>query len=135
MSIIGILNCGENCLKRVSREILKDKSPYNFKFIYDPEEALAFLSYDMPEIVIIDLSNKNGILDVIYRHIQKDPWLNSFAIIGLFDGGSDIEEELLERVPDMNLVNLVEYGHITSSLLKSIRIVEENRQIIFQRDL
>ena len=114
---------------------MKDKSPYNFKFIYDPEEALAFLSYDMPEIVIIDLSNKNGILDVIYRHIQKDPWLNSFAIIGLFDGGSDIEEELLERVPDMNLVNLVEYGHITSSLLKSIRIVEENRQIIFQRDL
>jgi hypothetical protein len=136
MAAIGVINAGDVSKDRIVREVL-DKSGcgVDIKFVTDPDTVFEFLNYEMPEIVIIDFSNKNQTLDIILQQIGMDPWLNSFAIIGMYDSDTDNEEAILERCPDINLVNLVEYSRAGDILLKTIAIINENRQIIFHRDL
>lgn len=137
MGAIGVINAGDLCRTRIVNEVLNKSQTdkYDIKFIMGLDTVFEFLNYEMPEIVIIDFSNKNKTLEFILQQVGSDPWLNSFAIVGLFNAATDNEEEILEKAGDINLVNMVEYSHIGLTLLKTINIIDENRQIIFHRDI
>jgi hypothetical protein len=130
---LGIINASPQ-IEASIKEQLGDASAL-LRFLKSAGSALEFLNYDMPEIVIIDFSNKGPDLDYLLKQITTDPWLNTFAIVGLYDENVDNEEELLERLREINVVNIIEYANIKANLVKTLRIIEENRQIVLRRDV
>lgn len=137
MNAIAVINPSPLARRRIDQDVLSKArdNGREFKYVTDPDEIFEFLSYGMPEIVLIDFSNRNTILDNLLKAIEADPWLNSFAVIGLFDEARDGEEEVLSRAGGINLISALEYADLGANLMKTVSIISENRQIIFQRDL
>ncbi|MFH0920486.1 MAG: cyclic nucleotide-binding domain-containing protein, partial [Fibrobacterota bacterium] len=104
-------------------------------FLETPQAAQDYLNYGMPEIVIMDFSDPGLDAFALLTQMAQDPFLHAFGIVGLYRRDMHNEKELLQRLAPVNLVNLIEAGNLPGNLSKTLCIVEENRQIVFQRDL
>jgi CRP-like cAMP-binding protein len=135
MSTLGIINSDPEIKKRV--EFAFNQVPDNkFDLLFlDKEEAiLEFLNYALPEIVVINFSDPSLDIEGIVSHIQNDKWILNFGIIGLFTQERDKEEVLLKKFKSINVLTLLDNYRLRSHLVKNIQIIEENYQIIFQRE-
>ena len=134
MSYIGVINTDNN-LEITMKDLLGRDGIRNTKFLADEDEILDFISFELPELVIINFSDKNVDLNRLLLRIREDPWLNSFGILGLYNPDEVKEEDLLTRFQDYNILSLLDYIRIKSSLIKCIKIILENKQIVFNKDL
>jgi CRP-like cAMP-binding protein len=102
-------------------------------FLSDSNEVIEFLKYELPEIKIFYFSDPNidslGILD----EIQKDPWLHYGGIIGIHDDMND--KKLLETMRDANIIAVLRKKEFTSNISRLLRIIRQNKQILFQRGI
>jgi hypothetical protein len=136
MSIIGVINSDKEMNKLIETELSSiDLSGEVITSHIDTHEILEYLNFDMPEIVIMNLCDKNINIDYIIKQIIADTWLHNFGIIGLFDKNIYDEKKLMAKLKKINLLNLFEYLKIKVNLSKSINIILTNRQIIFQREI
>jgi anti-sigma regulatory factor (Ser/Thr protein kinase) len=136
MSLIGVINSDEDLNTKILDEFRhKAKGEYQFRIPEGEERILQFLNYDFPEIVIINLSDKKLNLNFLFEQIKDDSWLYNFGIIGLYDREKNNEKALLEGLKQHNLLTLLDYSKIKDHLVNNIRIVDQNRQIIFQREI
>ncbi len=134
MSYIGVINTDEKLEGDISR-LLDENGIKNSKFLSDEDEILDFISFELPELIIINFSDRNVDLCRLLLRIREDPWLNSFGILGLYDHEKVKEEDLLTRFQDYNILSLLDFIRIKSSLIKCINIILENKQIVFNKDL
>ncbi|MCL2380842.1 MAG: cyclic nucleotide-binding domain-containing protein [Treponema sp.] len=135
MSILGIINSDPEIQKRI--ELAFGKSPSHTKdllFLTREGEIHEFLNYALPELVVINFSDPAIHIGKIIGQIKNDKWMLNFGIIGLFDSAADKEEELLKKYKDINVLVMLDNSLISSHLTKSIGIIEQNYQIIFQRE-
>jgi anti-sigma regulatory factor (Ser/Thr protein kinase) len=133
MGVIGIINSDEEIRNLIESAFnAEPKQEYELKFFSGEKEILEFLSYDLPEVVIINFSDSVIDIDGIVSHIQNDKWILNFGIIGLFS--KDTEEDLLKKYKAINVLSLLDTYRLRSHLVKNLQIVEENYQIIFQRE-
>jgi anti-sigma regulatory factor (Ser/Thr protein kinase) len=135
MSVIAVVNSDPEIKGLV--EFAFGKTPqldYELRFLLKEEEILEFLNYDLPEIVIINFSDPVIDIDGVISHIKDDKWLLNFGIIGVYSQKKDEEEELLKKYKVINILTLLDSYRLRSHLVKSIQIIEENYQIIFQRE-
>jgi hypothetical protein len=136
MSIIGVVNSDKEISKIIQAELRHfDLSGEVITSHVDTHEILEYLNFDMPEVVIMNLSDKNINVDYIIKQIIVDTWLHNFGIIGIYDKSLHQEKQLLEKLKKINLLNLFDFTKIKTNLAKSINIILENRQIIFQREI
>ncbi len=136
MSIIGVINSDKQIGSLIEPELKKiNLSGDVATFHADTHEILEYLNFDMPEVVIVNLSDANINTDYILKQIVSDTWLHNFGIVGIFDKKVQDEKKLMQKLNKINLLNLFEYSKINSNLSKSINIILANRQIIFQREL
>jgi anti-sigma regulatory factor (Ser/Thr protein kinase) len=115
----------------------KENSGHNMDllFLIQENEILEFLKYALPELIIINFSDPQINIDGIIDHIHDDKWILNFGIIGLFDNGENREEELLKKYKAVNVLAMLDNCLIKSHMIKSIDIIQQNYQIIFQREL
>jgi anti-sigma regulatory factor (Ser/Thr protein kinase) len=135
MSTLGIINSDPEIRKRV--EFAFQQVPdhnYDLLFLSEEEEILEFLNYALPELVVINLSDPQINIEGIIGHIQNDKWILNFGIIGLFSHEQHKEEQLLKKYKAINLLTLLDNYRLRTHLVKNIQIIEENYQIIFQRE-
>lgn len=136
MSLIGVVSSDEQLNGRIAREFAKRPAGrWILQIPHGENEVLEFLNFDLPEIVIINFSDKGINLGIVLEEVRHDSWLHNFGIIGLFDGDRDTEENVLKSFPKLNLLALIDYSRIGSHIVKLTQIIEENRQLIFQREL
>jgi anti-sigma regulatory factor (Ser/Thr protein kinase) len=109
-------------------------SDYTMKHLSDEIEILEFLSYDLPEVVILNFSDPSIKVDRVVSQIQNDKWMMNFGIIGIYSGERTREEKLLQKYKAVNVLTLLDYNHIRSHILKNVQIIERNYQIIFARE-
>jgi anti-sigma regulatory factor (Ser/Thr protein kinase) len=133
MSVIGVVNSDPEIKKSIDFAFSKE-STYEIKYLIQEEEILEFLNYELPEIVIFNLSDPAIKIDEIVSHVRDDKWILNFGIIGLYSHQKDEEEELLKRYKAINVLTLLDNYRLRSHLVKSLQIIEENYQIIFQRE-
>jgi anti-sigma regulatory factor (Ser/Thr protein kinase) len=135
MGILGIVN-SDPAIKSLTEFAFKNeaKNGYEPKFLATEDEILDFLSYDLPEIVIINFSDPLINIESITNHIRDDKWILNFGIVGIFSQEKDNEEELHKKYKAINVLTLLETSRIRSHLVKSIQIIAKNYQIIFQRE-
>jgi anti-sigma regulatory factor (Ser/Thr protein kinase) len=149
MSVIGVINSDPAVKKRITSafpaKTVPDSPPrtnkrqssfsdYTLRHLGGETEILEFLSYDLPEVVVLNLSDPSIDIDKVVAQIQNDKWMMNFGIIGVYSGEKTREEKLLKKYKAINVLTLLDYNHIHSHILKSIQIIEQNYQIIFVRE-
>jgi cAMP-binding proteins - catabolite gene activator and regulatory subunit of cAMP-dependent protein kinases len=102
-------------------------------FMSDRTEIIEFLKYELPDMKIFYFSDPNIDSLGILKEIQEDPWLHYGGIIGIHDTMDD--KKLLEAMRDANLIAVLRKKEFVSSLSRLLRIVRQNKQILFQRGI
>jgi anti-sigma regulatory factor (Ser/Thr protein kinase) len=135
MSTLGIINSDFQVKRLIEEAIQKDpKNSYDLRFFSGKEEILEFLTYEMPELVIINFSDLSVDIERIISYVRNDKWILNFGILGLYAAEKDQEETLLKKYKAINVLALLDYNRIRSHLVKNIQIIEQNYQLIFQRE-
>jgi len=134
MSYIGVINT-DSSLDTKIKNLLDASSIRNVKYLSDEKEILDFINFELPELIIINFSDKGIDLGRILLRVREDPWLNTFGILGLYNNDEIKEEQVLNRFQDYNILSLLDYIRIKSSFIKCIKIILSNKQIVFNKDL
>ncbi|MCL2210854.1 MAG: ATP-binding protein [Treponema sp.] len=133
MSILGIINSDPE-IRQSIEFTFKNKNDQDLLFLIQNDEIIEFIKYTMPELVVINFSDPVIKIDKIIRQIKNDRLIFNFGIIGIFDSSKRREEELLEKYKSINVLAMLDNYCIRSHLLKSIEIIEQNYQLIFQKE-
>jgi hypothetical protein len=102
-------------------------------FMSERNETIEFLKYELPEMKIFYFSDPNVDSLGILKEIQEDPWLHYGGIIGIHDNMDD--KTLLEAMRDANIIAVLRKKEFISNLSRLLRIVRQNKQILFQRGI
>ena len=136
MSLIGVISSDETLNGQVRDAFYASPGGrWILQFPKNKEEVLEFLNFDLPEIVIVNLSDPSLDLSYLLSEVREDAWLHNFGIVGLFNNETHREEELLQNLKNLNVLALIDYQRVMSHVVKLTSIIEDNRQIIFQREL
>ncbi|MDR1566279.1 MAG: ATP-binding protein [Treponema sp.] len=135
MGIIGVVNSEPEIRKQIEFAF-RTEAPENYSLRHFSEkiETLEFLSYELPEVVIINFSDLFIKADEVINWISSDKWFLNFGIIGVFSSDRDNEEKLQERCKNINVLTLLDSSRLRSHIVKSVQIIERNYQIIFARE-
>lgn len=136
MSLIGVISSDEGLNERISSEYeAVEQESYILRFLDSQKAALEFLNFDLPELVVINFADKNFDFPSLMLAVRKDSWLHNFGIIGFFDHNTRDEDEMLSTYKELNILAMLDIPRLHSHLVKCTQIIEQNRQIIFQREL
>ncbi len=136
MSLIGVISSDSQINTLVKEEFEeKGKDGYILHFPESEQAILEFLNFDLPEIVIINFTDSSLAIERILDQIKNDAWLHNFGIVGIYDGETYDEESLHKQNKDLNILTFLDDQRLRSHLYKSVQIIDQNRQIIFHRDL
>lgn len=102
-------------------------------FLDNSREALEYLMYELPEVNLINFSDTKIDSWEVLDTIKADPWLHYGGIIGVHNR-QDLKD-LEEQMPDSNVISLIPRGEFVTTFFRVLRILVQNRRIIFQRDL
>jgi CRP-like cAMP-binding protein len=135
MGILGVINSDPE-VKKLIELAFRSQAPeiYTPRHLSEKIEILEFLSYDLPEVLIINLSDTQIKIDEVINWIRDDKWIMNFGIIGIFSPEKDTEEKLLENYKAVNILALMDYNRVRSHIVKNVQIIERNYQIIFAKE-
>ncbi|MDR0640889.1 MAG: ATP-binding protein [Treponema sp.] len=138
MSRLGIINTEPALAGSLETafqgETAGDGEDYNPVFFTNEEDILNFLRYDFPEVVIINFSDPLINIDSILSRIREDSSLLNFSIVGLYHNERDSEDQILEKYKSVNILAMLDNYQIQSHIRRTVQIIEQNYQIIFQRE-
>ena len=118
---------------RVERICRKLGNYFTPVFIESDEEALEYLLYELPDVNLVNFSDPRIDATSILEKIKSDPWLHYGGIIAVHNRYD--AKALEEQLPDSNVISLIPRGEFVASFFRVLRILVQNRRIIFQRDL
>ena len=133
MGILGVINSDPE-IKKLIDDAVSAEHRYFPRYLSNEHEIREFLSYDLPEIILINFSDPNIDIDRIVFLIQNDKWILNFGIIGIFYGEKSKEESYLQKYKFINILAMMDTHLLRTQLIKNIQIIEENSQIIFQHE-
>ncbi len=136
MGLVLLINSEQKVRERV-KTAFENRKPrgYSVKMVSNQERALESLNFELPEVVIINCEDPSINYREIVAAVKKDAWLHSFGMIGLYEGHSQDEKNIIAEFGELNLLVMLDKNRIVSHLSKSVTIILENRQLIFQREL
>jgi anti-sigma regulatory factor (Ser/Thr protein kinase) len=119
------------------RGVFSPKNQYidELSFVSEENEIYDTINYELPDFVIVNFSVKNIPVGKVLNEFNKNRWLLSFGILGVFDSAITSEEEIFRTYKDSNILSLMENYRIESQLRKTVQLVEDNYQLIFQREI
>ncbi|MFO7849697.1 MAG: ATP-binding protein [Spirochaetia bacterium] len=136
MGLVLLINSDHDVRQQVKDAFVRNSiSGYTVKMISKEKRAFESLNFDLPEVVIINCADPNLSYKNLIAEARKDSWLHSFGIIGLYNGEDQDEQNIAKEFLDLNLLAMLDLPRIRSHLYKSISIILENRQLVFQREL
>lgn len=133
MRKIPVLSSDERINEIVRVECSNYKGELMPVFFSKRSEVIEFLKYELPEMKIFNFSDPEIDTLAILKEIQEDPWLHYGGIIGIHDHAD--EKRLLQATQDANIIALILQNQTRSDLPRLLRIVRQNKQILFQRGI
>ena len=129
--------CSDSIINQGIERVIQNEFPgdYNLRFADSVTDALDVLNFELPELTIIHLSDKDLDLTLLKEKIMEDSWLHSSGIIGIYDLGRHEETRLLDDYRNLNLLALLDYSRIRTHFAKVLSIVYANRRLIYQNEL
>ena len=136
MGFIVLVNSDQKIKEEIETAFRRERCfDYPIVMMANEKRILESLNFDLPEVVILNYGDTKVSYKSMAEQVRKDSWLHSFGIIGLYDGATQNEQELMEEMKDLNVLVMLDYSRIASHLVKSVKIIAENWQIIYQKEL
>ncbi|MGM0673690.1 MAG: cyclic nucleotide-binding domain-containing protein [Spirochaetota bacterium] len=133
MRKMPVISSDQHVNDRISRICEKFDNVFEPVFFEKASSALEYLKYELPEVNIINFADPSIDARSILDLIKSDPWLHYGGIIGVHT--SNQEKELSQEMPDSNIISLIPRGQFVYSFFRVLRIIIQNRQILFQRGI
>ena len=118
---------------RVERICQKLGNYFTPIFLASQDEALEYLLYELPDVNVVNFSDPAIDTTSFLEKIKNDPWLHYGGIIAVHNRSD--AKELEPQLPDSNVISVIPRGEFVASFFRVLRILVQNRRIIFQRDL
>ncbi|HMA65185.1 MAG TPA: hypothetical protein VKO63_08305, partial [Chitinispirillaceae bacterium] len=99
----------------------------------DSSSTLEYLGIEMPELIIVNFSDKGMDAFELLSNIMSDAWLLHGGIIAICNTNNEIER--VELIRGANLIIALDTVDYQSYIPKVISIIFNNRRILFQREL
>ncbi|HUX38666.1 MAG TPA: hypothetical protein VMV44_12265 [Rectinemataceae bacterium] len=133
MRQIPVVSSDEGINAVVRDECARFGSEFSPIFFHDAGEMLEFIKYELPELKILNFSDKAIDCMRVLKDIQDDPWLHYGSIVAVHD--DLVDKEMLESIRDANIVAVLPKREFLKNLGRLLRIIKQNKQIIFQRGI
>jgi hypothetical protein len=133
MRSIPVVSTDEDLNEIVRAECSRSNGEVVPVFFSDPNEVIEFMKYELPDIKVFYFSDKNIDCLRILEEVRKDPWLHYGGIIGIHDTKEDREQ--FESMKDANIVALLRKRELPTDFPRLLRIIRQNKQILFQRGI
>ncbi|MCI5113551.1 MAG: hypothetical protein D3921_00800 [Candidatus Electrothrix sp. AW1] len=103
--------------------------------IDNPYEAAQYMCFELPEMMIVNFSDKKIDSFVLLETAMNDPWLLNSGIIAIYE--TVVDEKSVEKIQKkgVNIIVSIDRKQIKQSLATIMSIVRNNRRILFQRGL
>ncbi|MGK0290293.1 MAG: hypothetical protein ACI86H_001749 [bacterium] len=106
---------------------------YNILQIFEEKEAIDYINYQMPELVIVNFSDKEIDSMTVIAQVIADPWLNNCGLIGFYSDQETYEK--INAIENANLLCFIKNTDVSYYLPKIIKILQENPHFLFQRSM
>ncbi len=133
MRKIPVVSSDEKLNEIVRLECSRSGGEFDPVFISDRAKVIESLKYELPEMKIFYFSDPRIDCLGILREIGEDPWLHYGGIIGVHDNVDD--KKLIEAMRDANVIAVLRRNEFIQNLPRLLRIVRQNKQILFQRGI
>ncbi len=133
MTRIPVVSTDTALNEMIERECAKFGTEFQPVFMSDTAQVIEYLKYELPEIKVFYFSDaKADVVDIV-RKVEEDPWLHYGGIIALHDSNDD--KALQESLRDVNIISVLRKRDFVSSFGRLLRILRQNKHIIFQRGI
>jgi anti-sigma regulatory factor (Ser/Thr protein kinase) len=133
MQRVAIISSDDELNKKIMRDWPTLGDEFKPEILTQRERCFEFLMYELPELCIFNFSDDNLNISSLLYMIKRDPWLQYGGIVGVYN--SEDEEDVLSRSKDINIVGLINSYQFDFHFNRLLRIIRQNRQILFQRHI
>jgi anti-sigma regulatory factor (Ser/Thr protein kinase)/CheY-like chemotaxis protein len=131
--VIGVLSSNSQLSTNLKHACEAFHEDFEVDLFEDDETFAQYLNYELPDLVVLDVSDPVLRIRQLLMELKNDPWLHFGGVILVYD------QERVGVVPsairDVNLISILEYGRIDFYMPRLLRILSHNRNILYQRDL
>jgi len=136
MSLVAVLNSQTEIQSLVARALAPDqRRSFVMTTARSNEEAFEILSFDLPEIVLWNATDPELDPAPLLESLQNDSWMHNFGIVAFFDPRVATEVQVNEKLKSINVLTVLPVGALSDHLLKHLRIIDANRQILVHLQL
>ncbi|MFW5812621.1 MAG: cyclic nucleotide-binding domain-containing protein [Alkalispirochaetaceae bacterium] len=133
MRKMAVISSDEELNARVQAICERFSNYFNPEFLRDTDDALEFITYELPEVSLINFSDSRVDPGRLVERIESDPWLHYGGVVGVHkrkDAG-----QAAERSKQCNVVALIPRSEFVWSFSRLLKILIQNRNILFQREM
>jgi len=118
---------------RVKKICAKFGSVFQPVFLTSIDDALEYVRYELPEFQLVHFSDPSINGKALIEAITEDPWLHYGGVIGVHSRRDAAVVDTLPR--ETNVVTMIRRGEFVETFFRVLFILNQNRQILFQRDM
>jgi anti-sigma regulatory factor (Ser/Thr protein kinase) len=133
MRKIPVISSDTGLNAAIQAECSKFNGEFNPVFFEDAEAVLEFIKYDIPEIKILNFSDRLFDCPTILGEIRSDPWLHYGGIIAILE--QEDSTQFMETLRGLNVIAVLSRSEFLANLGRLLRVIRQNKQILFQREL
>lgn len=133
MRKLAVFSTDQDLNDRVVQICRKYQNFFEPQVVTSGQEALEFLKYELPDISLIHFSDQEIDTTALLEEIRQDPWLHYGGIVMVHNLKD--RPRVGEVVKDLNVIATMSRSEFVRGFFRVLRILLQNRQILFQRDL
>jgi hypothetical protein len=133
MGNIAVLSTDDKTNKVILQVCTESGDEFVPIYLRDKNRIVQHLNYELPEIIVVNCADKYIKLKTILKEIKSDPWLHSGGFVILHE--EENEQEVLKMFEGINTITAIEKSKLEDYFTRLLRILSQNRGILFQRDL
>ena len=133
MKQIAVLSTDSIVNRKIEYYCKQTTTDFSPVFLESEGKSLEYLNYELPEISILNLSDPKINMRKIIKIIEDDPWIHYGGIIAIHN--FDDEAKLESSLKNNNIISLISMGSMDFNFPRVLKILNQNRQIIFQREI
>lgn len=96
-------------------------------------DAINFISYELPEIKVLDFTSTAIDCEKILHTIDSDPWLHNGGIIAVVSKTRDVQT--IEEKKDPNIIIVQTITDFVQNFARIVKILWNNQQFLFNRGM
>jgi anti-sigma regulatory factor (Ser/Thr protein kinase) len=135
MSLVAVLNSQPDVQQLIEKAVGRARQGFVLTTAQTSEQAMDVLSFDLPEIVLWNATDPQLDPAPVLEGLQNDSWMHNFGIVAVFDPKLASEIDVNDRLRSINVVTVLPLGSLDDHLLKHMRILDANRQILVHLQL